>query len=59
MKKPILLFLVALTSNLSVAKDKWDTDGNNNLPANNKLGSKNNDLTNKGLNSVPFFAILD
>jgi hypothetical protein len=50
-KFKFLIFSVLFSAAIS-AQDKWDTDGNNNLPANNKLGSKNNSGVNIYTNNI-------
>lgn len=47
-KKIVLLASFAFLSNIYVAQDKWDTDGNFGIGSNAKFGSKNN----KGFNIV-------
>lgn len=42
MKKVYLIFGLCSLSLISVAQDKWDTDGNNGVSNNAKLGPKNN-----------------
>jgi hypothetical protein len=46
-----LLYVAIVATGYLSAQDKWDTDGNN-LPANNKLGSKNNYDVNIFTNNI-------
>ena len=53
MKKLCLIFGLFSLSTISVAQDKWDTDGNTGIGNNAKLGPKNNKSFNIITNNQP------